>query len=99
MLTTSGKTVHSSGVFGKGVGDGAIYEIARILDHFNQDLREPGLTYNVGLVVGGTKASYDQATATATVTGKVNVVPAQAQASISPGRRIGRGAWRCSFIN
>ncbi len=81
VLTTTGKTAHSSGVFGKGVGDGAIYEMARILDHFDQDLREPGLTYNVGLIVGGTKASYDQATATATATGKVNVVPAQAQAA------------------
>lgn len=81
VLTTTGKTAHSSGVFGKGVGDGAIYEMARILDRFNQDLHEPGLTYNVGVVVGGTKATYDPATATATASGKVNVVPAQAQAA------------------
>ena len=39
------------------------------------------MTYNVGLVVGGTKASYDPATATGTAAGKVNVVPAQAQAA------------------
>lgn len=80
VLTTTGKTSHSSGVFGKNVGDGAIYELARILDHFDHDLREPSLTYNVGLVVGGTTASYDTATATATASGKVNVVPAKAQA-------------------
>ena len=81
VVTTTGKTAHSSGVFGKNVGDGAIYEIARILDSFNKELHEPGLTYNVGLVVGGTKASYDPATATGTAAGKVNVVPAQTQAA------------------
>ncbi len=81
LLTTSGKTAHSSGVFGKGVGDGAIYELARILDHFNEDLHEPGLTYNVGLIAGGTRASYDPATASATASGKVNVVPAEGQAA------------------
>jgi glutamate carboxypeptidase len=80
VLTTSGKTAHSSGVFGKNVGDGAIYELARILYRFDQDLREPSLTYNVGLVVGGTTASYDPATATGTASGKVNVVAAQAKA-------------------
>jgi glutamate carboxypeptidase len=80
VLTTTGKTAHSSGVFGKNVGDGAIYEIARILDRFDHELREPSLTYNVGLIVGGTKASYDPSTASGTAAGKVNVVPAQAQA-------------------
>src|SRR3954452_11023159 len=80
VLTTTGKTAHSSGVFGKNVGDGAIYEMARILDRFNHELREPSLTYNVGLIVGGTNASYDVATATGTAAGKVNVVAAQAQA-------------------
>src|SRR3954451_9326896 len=80
VLTASGKTAHSSGVFSKNVGDGAIYEIARILDRFNHELREPSLTYNVGLIVGGTNASYDVGTATGTAAGKVNVVAAQAQA-------------------
>jgi glutamate carboxypeptidase len=81
VLTTSGKTAHSSGIFGKNVGDGAIYEMARILDRFQQELREPDLTYSVGLIAGGTKASYDEAAATATASGKINVVPAQAQAA------------------
>jgi glutamate carboxypeptidase len=81
LLTTTGKTAHSSGVFGKSAGDGAIYELARIIDKFNKELHEPGLTYNVGLLVGGTKASYDPATATGTAAGKVNVIPAQAQAA------------------
>src|SRR3954447_201864 len=80
VLTATGKTAHSSGVFSKNVGDGAIYEISRILDRFNHELREPSLTYNVGLVVGGTNASYDAGTATGIAAGKVNVVAAQAQA-------------------
>ncbi len=80
VLTTSGKTAHSSGIFNKGVGDGAIYEMSRILYQFSQELRDTGLTYNVGLVVGGTSASYNPATASGTASGKVNVVPAKAQA-------------------
>ncbi len=80
ILTTTGKTSHSSGIFNKNVGDGAIYEMSRILSHFDTDLRDPGLTYNVGLIVGGTTASYDPLTATGTAAGKVNVVPARAQA-------------------
>lgn len=79
-LKTTGKTAHSSGIFGANVGDGAIYEITRILSRFEQELREPGLTYNVGLLVGGTTVDYDPATATATAAGKTNVIPAQAQA-------------------
>lgn len=81
VLSTTGKTAHSSGIFNPNVGDGAIYEMARILDRFNHELREPGLTYNVGLMVGGTKASYDPLTAAGTAIGKVNVIPAQAQAA------------------
>src|SRR5581483_8711294 len=80
VLRTSGKTAHSSGIFGKGVGDGAIYEMARILDRFQQELHEPDLTYNVGLIAGGTKASYDEAAASVAASGKVNVVPAEATA-------------------
>ena len=46
-LKTTGKTAHSSGIFGQNVGDGAIYEMSRILSQFDQELKEPGLTYNV----------------------------------------------------
>ncbi len=80
VLTTTGKTAHSSGIFNKGVGDGAIYELSRILYRFDEELRDPGLTYNVGLIVGGTSASYDPGTASGAAAGKVNVVPAKAQA-------------------
>jgi len=79
VLKTSGKTAHSAGVFGES-GFGAIYEMVRILDEFRQELREPDLTYNVGLITGGATASYDASAATATATGKSNIIPAIALA-------------------
>jgi glutamate carboxypeptidase len=79
-LKTTGKAAHSSGVFGGSVGFGAIYELTRILDRFRMDLREPGLTYNVGLISGGSALTADSATSL-TSSGKSNIVPALAQAS------------------
>jgi glutamate carboxypeptidase len=79
VLKTGGKTGHSAGIFGE-AGFGAIYELARILDAFRQELREPDLTYNVGLVTGGAAASYDAATASAAASGKSNIIPAVAEA-------------------
>ena len=77
-LRTSGKTGHSSGVFGAGLGYGAIYEMARVLDAFRRDLPEPNLTYNVGVVAGGTPATIDADGANVTASGKTNIVAAQA---------------------
>jgi glutamate carboxypeptidase len=54
--------------------------MVRILDEFRQELREPDLTYNVGLITGGATASYDASAATATATGKSNIIPAIALA-------------------
>jgi glutamate carboxypeptidase len=56
-VTVKAKTGHSSGVFSQGAGFGANYELARILDSFRRELREDKLTYNVGLVGGGTSAA------------------------------------------
>lgn len=74
-LETSGKTGHSSGVFSEGMGDGAVYEMARILDAFRTELKEPGLTYNVGLLLGGATAKLDSNETGGEATGKTNVVP------------------------
>ena len=41
------------------MGYGAVYELARILDAFRKELPEPGLTFNVGLVLGGATATYE----------------------------------------
>ena len=77
-LTTSGNTGHSSTIFSAGMGYGAIYEMARILDGFRRDLPEPNLTYNVALVAGGTPAALDATEEIATATGKTNIVPSTA---------------------
>jgi len=79
-LKTTGKEAHSAGVFGT-AGFGAIYELARILDRFRQELREEGVTYNVGLIAGGSAVTPDAANASLSATGKSNIIPAAAQAS------------------
>ena len=77
-LTTTGRTGHSSGIFSAPVGDGAAFELTRILSRFRQELPEPNLTFNVGLLAGGATASLDQDGVRATATGKSNIIPATA---------------------
>ena len=73
-LRTTGRTGHSSGVFGAALGYGAIYEMARILDAFRRELPEENLTYNVGVMGGGTPAAIDAQNLTVTASGKTNIV-------------------------
>lgn len=80
LIRTSGNTGHSSGIFGEDNGYGAIYELARILDSFRRDLPEENLTYNVGLMAGGTPAGLDATLEVATGTGKTNIIPDSAVA-------------------
>ncbi len=79
-LEVTGKTGHSSGIFNESMGFGAIYEMARILDQFRIELREPGLTYNVGLVLGGATAERNSTETGGTATGKINIIPPTALA-------------------
>src|SRR5690606_30206901 len=55
-LTVRGETGHSSGIFSDGMGDGAAFELARILAAFRTELPEPNLTFHVGLLGGGDQA-------------------------------------------
>ena len=80
-LRTTGVSAHSAGVFSDGAGSGAIYELARILSAFHDQLREPELTYNVSVALGGTTVAYDPKENTGTATGKPNIIPATAVAS------------------
>jgi glutamate carboxypeptidase len=73
-LTTGGRTGHSSGVFNDTLGYGAIYEMARILDAFRRELPEPNLTYNVGVMAGGTPAEIDADGFRVEASGKTNIV-------------------------
>jgi glutamate carboxypeptidase len=74
-VTARGKTGHSSGIFSKDAGNGAIYELARILAAFRSELPEPNLTFNVGLTVGGATAELDRDRIRGTATGKANIIP------------------------
>ena len=73
-LDVKGKQGHSMGVFTPAAGYGAIYEAARILDAFRQQVVEPDLTYNPGLILGGTDVQYDESTSRGTAFGKTNVI-------------------------
>lgn len=74
-LNVSGKPAHSSRIFSDKVGYGAIYEAARILEAFRTELaNEKDLTFNPGLIVGGTKVDVDTAKSTGEAFGKSNVI-------------------------
>ncbi len=77
-IKATGQTGHSAGVFGSALGYGANYELARILDTFRRELPEPNLTYNVGVMAGGTPATIDPTGVNVTASGKTNIVAAQA---------------------
>jgi glutamate carboxypeptidase len=79
VLKVKGKPAHSMGVFSAQSGYGAVYETARILNAFREQVIEPSLTFNPGLVFGGTNVSYDDGTATASAFGKSNVIARDAQ--------------------
>jgi len=79
-VTTTGKASHSSGIFSAAAGDGAIYELTRILYRFRIELPEPNLTFNVGLIAGGQQADLDAGGIRATVSGKTNIIAGTAVA-------------------
>lgn len=80
-LEVSGTPAHSSGIFSGNAGSGAIYEMSRILARFHDELREENLTYNVGMVLGGTDVDFDEAAAGGRAFGKTNVIPETAIAT------------------
>jgi glutamate carboxypeptidase len=73
-LTVTGKQAHSSGVFTKNVGSGAIYEASRILTRFHNELQEQYLTYNPGLILGGSQITPDATGTEGAASGKSNIV-------------------------
>ena len=79
-VTVRGKSAHSSGIGMPGVGYGAIYELARILDQFRRELPEDKLTYTVGLIGGGQRATHAAGRIRVEATGKTNIVAATAVA-------------------
>lgn len=74
-LKTEGNPAHSSQIFRDDVGAGAIYEVSRILNSFYEELRsEEFLTFNPGMIIGGTTLEHDEAGKSGKAFGKDNVV-------------------------
>lgn len=77
-LKVSGKQAHSSGIFSENTGAGAIFEAARILNSFYEDVKgDDLLTFNPGVILGGTDVKYDTNKSSGTAFGKTNVVASE----------------------
>ena len=74
-LRTTGTPAHSSQIFREDVGPGAIFEAARVLEAFRVRLAgQPYLTFNPGVVLGGTAVALDAPQNQGRASGKTNVV-------------------------
>ena len=79
-ITARARSGHSSGICRPEAGCGAIYELARILDGFRQELPETNLTYNVGMILGGSSAQLNAGDTGGAAAGKPNVIASDALA-------------------
>jgi glutamate carboxypeptidase len=79
QVTVTGKAAHSSQIFREDIGYGAVYEAARILNAFREKLAgEAHLTFNPGVMLGGTAADLDPVLLRGSASGKTNVVAERA---------------------
>lgn len=83
QLSTTGRAAHSSQIFREEFGDGAAFELARILDAWREALAgEANLTFNPGLLMAGTDIRHDAPNTRGEVFGKGNVI---AQTGVATG--------------
>lgn len=73
-LKVTAKQSHSGQIFSEKAGPGAIYETARILNRFQQELKEKYLTFSPGIMVAGVEADLDSTGLRGTAFGKSNIV-------------------------
>jgi glutamate carboxypeptidase len=74
-LRTTGVPGHSSQIFRDEIGAGAVFEASRILQGFRERLGgQQYLTFNPGVVLGGSEVKYDTAQGGGSAFGKTNVV-------------------------
>lgn len=79
-LQVKGKQAHSSGIFSENTGAGAIFEAARILNTFYTEVKgEELLTFNPGVILGGTEVNYDSSQSKGSAFGKTNVVAGEVE--------------------
>src|SRR6476660_8609805 len=78
-LNVTGTPAHSSQIFRADIGFGAVFEAARILNAFREKLAgQEHLTFNPGLVLGGTQMTYEAPQSRGSAFGKENVIPERA---------------------
>ena len=81
-LEVTGKPAHSSQIFREDVGFGAVFEIARILNSYREELASvENLTFNPGLLLGGTRLDAQVKDGKGYAFGKSNVIAKTAKVS------------------
>jgi glutamate carboxypeptidase len=79
-LSVTAPAAHSSQIFRDDVGAGAIFGLARVLQRFEAELsHDPLLTFNPGVLAGGTDVTMDPEQSRGAAFGKTNVVAAKAE--------------------
>lgn len=81
-VRVKGTPAHSSQIFREDIGDGAVYEMARILNTFREKMAgEAHLTFNPGVILGGTTVDFDPVQLRGSAFGKTNVIAEHAVVS------------------
>ncbi|MEP6914581.1 MAG: M20/M25/M40 family metallo-hydrolase [Acidobacteriota bacterium] len=81
-LRVKGTPAHSSQIFREDIGYGAVFEIARILNGFREQMAgQAHLTFNPGVMLGGTSVEFDGVQLRGAAFGKGNVIAEHAVAS------------------
>jgi glutamate carboxypeptidase len=75
VLKVDAKQAHSAGIFSQESGYGAVFEGARILNAFREQVIEPNLTFNVGLSLAGTEVIMSDDGVSGSASGKNNIIP------------------------
>jgi glutamate carboxypeptidase len=82
QVTVTGTPAHSSQIFREDIGYGAVFEMARIINAFRETMAgEAHLTFNPGVLLGGTSVEFDPVQLRGSAFGKTNVVAEHAVVS------------------
>ncbi len=74
-ITTHGSAAHSAAIFHEHIGVGAIFGLAHQLDEIREKLQSTiNLSFNPGLLLGGSSIQYDVNASAGKVSGKDNIV-------------------------
>ncbi len=82
FINTEGNSSHSSEIFQDQIGYGAVFELTRILNSMRDELSsEKYLSFNPGIILGGTTLAFKKTTTSGSAFGKQNVIAKKAFAS------------------